>query len=93
MTRGRLTRAQIASLERQCPGFCDASRRQADEAAARGEAPTAAEWAERPRRYWGHCYNCLFMSWLVKGDVVEFGHYGVYVCCQCGYAFPPDCEP
>lgn len=66
----------------------------AQESADAGDGLTADEWEKMPDEYLGDCNKqCYGPRWMVKGDVYEYGAYGVYVCSGCGYAYPPKCEP
>jgi hypothetical protein len=66
----------------------------ADDLAKEGNGYTKEEWDARPEQYVGHCLKqCYSEQVMQKGHVLEFGVRGVYVCMNCGYAYPPMCEP
>ena len=52
------------------------------------------EWDQAPDHYFGECFKqCYRVTRLRKGSIYEFGAYGVYICEECEYAYPPGCEP
>ena len=52
------------------------------------------EWDSMPDAYRGECFKeCHSVQRIRKGSIYEFAVYGVYVCDQCGYAYPPGCAP
>ena len=63
---------------------------EADQLAQRGDGYTEDEWQQMPDSYMGQCEKmCYAPTRMVKGEVWEYGARGVYVCSQCGYAYPP----
>jgi hypothetical protein len=87
----RLTPADLLSLERDYPDWCQACRLAADEKAHTGEGLTAEEWFAEPDTVHRYCSKgCYRKMPMRRGPVFEFEVYGVRVCCGCDYAFPPE---
>ena len=90
----RPTKEELAALPSRYPDYCRWCEQQAELKAGDGNGPTREAWESEPDTYRGECFKgCYSVQTLYKGSVYEFGAYGVYVCCGCGYAYPPNCEP
>lgn len=87
----RFSERDIAFL-RSNSQFLSDIEKMADNANRRGEGLTSDEWSSRPESVSGYCCKCHSDTVFKKGDVVEFGVRGVYICDNCEYAFPPDCN-
>lgn len=66
----------------------------ADWRAEKDEGYTEDEWNKKPDSYLGNCFKeCYTPRIMTKGEVLEYGVRGVYVCSGCGYAYSPMLEP